>query len=179
MSIFKGTKGSTERLRANLVSGVTKDNYASLASAFIGQNEGGFVIALRPMKKQGEDFSASVKQFGAWHSWLKSLGYQTKLMDDRGYYTVPAEWPHLFSTEATVQVDMRVGEQFEREWRASEAQQRAPKIAIPNRIPWPDRKPSVPDTHLDPMSYELEQAVLASYDEYERNKRPPPEEKAA
>lgn len=133
----------------NLVHGVTAENYRDLGKAFIGMQGHGFLIALRKGKTQGVEYEQSLRQWGAWLVYFHDKGIKTTFMQSREFYTVPAEWPHLFDGDATVQGDMVAGEEFERhihrKWATEKiehgsAAQRAATIAA-YRLRMAERKP--------------------------------------
>ncbi len=102
---FKGTRGIKPSGGPSLVSGVTAENYGDLGRNFIKAKGSGFIVAQRDSAKRldgGDTIKATPPQWGAWLSYLKRIGYKTEFMLSRDYFTVPAEWPHLFDVEATV-----------------------------------------------------------------------------
>ena len=112
----------------SLVSGVTKDNWPVLGGAFIHDKGCGHVLALAPLKNQHGEFNATVAQWGAWRHYMKARGIPTAFMDSvakslngdgfpNKVWTAPAEWPHLFDSDATVQEDHEEGEVFRRGYR--------------------------------------------------------------
>lgn len=124
------------------------ENYLKAAKAFVLAREGGFLIALAPGKKQGAEFAASVRQWGAWRAYFKTIGHRqmVRFMDWWGTeknacLTVPAEWPHLFDAAATVQGDHEAGERFARNHRperidiANQARRMATVAAYRSRLP--------------------------------------------
>lgn len=99
-----------------LASNVTKDNYLSKANDFLKMNGGGFLIALKAGKNQGVEYDETPRQFAAWWGYYQKreigVKFLRRQMRDGKCYTVPAEWPHLFDSDATVQVDYQAGEYF-------------------------------------------------------------------
>jgi hypothetical protein len=103
-----------EKPRLGLVSGVTNETYAKLGSRFIAAHDGeGFLIALKEGKSHGVEYHPTLQQWGAWLSYFRRKNIPTRFMKTRDYWTVPAEWPHLFDTEASIQSDMEAGWHFE------------------------------------------------------------------
>jgi hypothetical protein len=109
-------KSSAVSKRSFLASNVTRENYTSKASDFVKVAGEGFIIALREGKVQNLDYDATPKQWGAWRAYFVARKINTAFMDKQGNdgkpYTVPAEWPHLFDADATVQDDYAAGEYF-------------------------------------------------------------------
>lgn len=90
----------------SLVIGVTKDNYGEKGSKFIELNgKKGFVISRHGAQKGKDVFAPTLKQWAAWRRYFVGKGIDVRWFDTRDYYTVPAEWPHLFDAEATVAGD--------------------------------------------------------------------------
>ncbi len=121
-----------------LVRNVTRETYAKLGKQFIASNDNtGFVIALRKVRKGDTNHPATVKQWGAWFAYFQSKGISTKFMETRDYYTVPAEWPHQFDADAPVSADYSVGEEFSRRHHKERARLKlvAEQKTVPARQP--------------------------------------------
>lgn len=123
------TSPSSPNTARSLVRSVTADNWQAVAGAFIGAY-GGFVLGLEEGECQGVAFGQSPRQWGAWRAYFKKRGIKTTFMDAKAKataenkqtvnphcWTVPAEWPHLFDADATVQEDHEAGNLFMRNWR--------------------------------------------------------------
>jgi hypothetical protein len=99
-----------------LVRNVTIDNYAKLAQPFIKAEQSRIVS--RILSEDGID---TRRQWGAWLSYFlrhRITGRQGKTawakhgMAWLDEYMVPAEWPHLFDADETVQGDHKAGNAF-------------------------------------------------------------------
>jgi hypothetical protein len=97
------------------VKGLSPDNYRQLGNAFIAQGIAAevsgipFLIvrdldAIKRSDKKRDLINCQAKptpdQWWAWRNFLSKLGYSTIFMDQKGYYTVPAEWPSQFALHA-------------------------------------------------------------------------------
>lgn len=80
------------------ISGVTSANFAELAAAFIASQGKSFVIS-RADNAHGK---ATPQQWAAWHAYFARMKIPALLMERRDFYTVPAEWPHMFDASATI-----------------------------------------------------------------------------
>ncbi len=97
-------------------------------------------MALADGKSGTMDYHANPRQFGAWRAYFKARRIPTHFMDRQGQagkpWTVPAEWPHEFDADASVQADHEAGERFMRNYRpenkvyASEARRMATVAAF-------------------------------------------------
>jgi hypothetical protein len=174
---FKGTKTDLLK-RADPVTDVTAQNYSDLAIAFMRQNGGvGFVICRRecPINGQSELGKATPAQWAAWRAYFARLGVKLTLMDGRDYYTVPAEWPHLFDALATIGDDHAAQPVPRREWSASVLSSEARKVAVVNRLGYdPTKKRGTwkpePDTER-PLKYTDKDVLLECYAEYEAGEK--------
>lgn len=135
---------------------INRSNWAEAAKTYMARHGGeGFVIALKDGEHKGVQFKASTVQWGAWRAYMKARGIGTTFMDQKAQltftdntlvnahcWTVPAEWPHEFDAEATVQGDYRAGEQFARGFRperpdmAAKVQREATVLAFKRRMPF-------------------------------------------
>lgn len=100
--------------------GVTSETYHAKAKAFILANGNqGVVVAREPSAKAEK---ATPRQWGAWLAYFRKIGKKgyPELMGRLGYFIVPAEWPHLFDGNATVQGDNSVADAFEAKGRERE-----------------------------------------------------------
>jgi len=90
----------------------------------------GHPLALSRVRNKHGEFDASVRQWGAWFFYLKNRGIPSwRYMRSRSQetdaatgepnavWTAPAEWPHLFDMEATVQDDMEAADRFSKGYR--------------------------------------------------------------
>lgn len=182
MAKFKGSNSSdtSEASPLSLVSGVMAENYRDLGRSFMGSRGGsGFVIATENGKWQGVAYSQTLRQWGAWLAFFRSRKIPHSAMLNREFYTVPAEWPHEFTTDATVQEDHRLGDAFQKKWlndRANEhekygtaAQRLATITAFKAQVPRETRKRRTLEDHLvapeiDPPGLDRE-ALFRSHDE--------------
>ena len=155
------SSSSTSSNRIGLVHGVTRENWPLIARQFIGAN-GGFVLGLEAGEVQGVPIPQTPRQWGAWRAYFKKKGIPTTFMDAKAKataenrtsvnphcWTVPAEWPHMFDAEATVQEDHEAGNWFMRNWRPpnpqmADAAQRAITAAASRR--WQDTRNATPQT---------------------------------
>lgn len=106
----------------NLVQGVTKDNFTDIARVYSELNGGvHFGICLKPWYLNHVEMPATIPQWGAWryYRWSRKMGLF--FMNQRGKegksFTVPAEWPHLFDSDASVQEDYEIGERFRQSYK--------------------------------------------------------------
>lgn len=107
---------------------VTRETYGRKGSEFIAQAGKGFAISQFKTTKAGVDIPATPKQWGAWRAYFIRIGYPCAWMDRQRVVTVPAEWPHLFDANATVEQDKETAEDFYREHVArAEASKRKAK----------------------------------------------------
>lgn len=155
------TSPSSPSTARNLVRSVTADNWQAVAGAFIGAY-GGVVLGLEAGECQGVAFGQSPRQWGAWRAYFKKRGIKTTFMDAKAKataeskatvnphcWTVPAEWPHMFDADATVQEDHEAGNLFMRNWRPpnlvmADAAQRAITAAAARR--WNETTNSKPQS---------------------------------
>lgn len=87
------------------VRGITRETYSKLGSAYIAAG-GGYVIACKPKTVKGEELVATPQQWNAWRNYFFEKVIKNVGMEERGYYTVPAEWPHLFDAEWSMADDI-------------------------------------------------------------------------
>lgn len=100
-----------------LASGINADNYAEYGRLRVTANGGtGFLVALRNGEKHGVKYTQSIKQYGAWLAFFKRARIPHQRMERSEFYTVPAEWPHQFTTDSTITEDHEAGGEFERRW---------------------------------------------------------------
>lgn len=156
--------------------------YAKLGAARI-KERGGFVLGLAEGECQGETIPFTPRQWGAWRAYFKARGIKTTFMDAKAKataenklaknphcWTVPAEWPHEFDSEATVQGDHEAGNLFMRNWRPpnpvyADAAQRA--ITATKYKRWSERMPKA-DT-LPLLQLEDEKPSLIDKDQLLRD----------
>ena len=105
----------------NLVCGVTKENFTELARTYSELGGVHFGVCLKPWVFEHEVIQPTIPQWGAWRWYRKKRKMLTLFMDRRAgegkSFTVPAEWPHLFDSDESVQDDYEVGELFHRNYR--------------------------------------------------------------
>lgn len=103
----------------DLVRNVTSETYAETGSDFIALNGGNaFVIALSDGKKGEVEYRETLPEWGAWLAFFRRAKIPHAAMLMREYYTVPARWPHEFTSDATVLQDHEAGAAFQRRWLA-------------------------------------------------------------
>lgn len=163
---------------ANLVHGVTKENFSELAATFAELNGGTcFGVCLKDWVLERELMSATIPQWGAWRAYRKRRKMGVAFMDQRARegkpFTVPAEWPHLFDSDATVQDDYEIGEMFRQNYRpenhhmADAASRQATVASLKSRFPSEARRQKTPQDHLNPeiaKANEMVAALLHSHD---------------
>lgn len=120
---------------SGLVTGVTGKNYAELGRAFIARNPDKTSVVIQRSSAQrdeaGKPYRATadgLRRWGAWHAYLRGIGYSTAFMERQDYFTVPAPWPSDFDAQQTYLGDYEVGDRYleERRHRAeAEADRRA------------------------------------------------------
>lgn len=135
------------------VRGVTRETYQSLGNAFIrANNEVGFVVAREFVVVKGEQFPATPQQWNAWQNYFREKRIKNGLTDEKGYYMVPAEWPHLFDADWSMADDITQPlaipgrKVFMHELTADE-RARVVQRALSN-FPREPRKPKAPESHL-------------------------------
>jgi len=96
------------------VDGVTSSSYGALAKGYIeGRGGTGFLIAPKQQALQGGGFTAkTIDEWGAWMAYFMKIGRQTKFMEDKGYATVPAQWPHQFDVNQNPDTDYAEAEAY-------------------------------------------------------------------
>lgn len=157
------------------IPGVTKENYSQLAITFMEMNGGsGFIVCRRecPIHGQSELGKATPGQWAAWRAYFARLGVPTRIMDSRDYYTVPAEWPHLFDAMATVGDDHEAARNFasHRDGNRSTAvlSTQARKAAVSNRLGYdPSKRRGVwkPEPESEsPLKYVDKDLLLECYE---------------
>lgn len=163
-------------MERHLVRNVTAANYQELGSAFVGLY-GGAVIALADGKSQGEEWTANPRQWGAWRAYLAKRKINIKFMDARAKegkcWTVPADWPHNFDGDATLQEDQEAAAWFMRNYRperldlASAAKRAATVAAYQSKMPlkphaYPTYKADAPEHQ--PQSFIDRDQLLKDYE---------------
>lgn len=107
---------STAKTELTLASGVTSESFAKLGSAFVAARGGGFLIALANGESQGQKYTQTLKPWGAWLAYRKRKKLPLAAMNIARYFTVPAEWPHLFDADTWEPEDNMAGAEFETRW---------------------------------------------------------------
>ena len=135
-------------------------NYQDVATAFI-RDHGGAVIALADGQWKDMKWQATVQQWGAWRAYFKERGIKITFMDHQGQagksWTVPAQWPHEFDSEATVQGDYEAGAAFARNYRPPrlDLADAAQRVMTARRYR-EHKRPPVPADHLKPAPHMLD-----------------------
>jgi hypothetical protein len=175
--VAKLVKNSSESFGPSpLTSGVTKENYVVKCHAFMKWNGNvGFLIALKDGSNQGIGYRLSPEQWGAWRMYFTDRGISVKFMDVQGKagkcFTVPAEWPHKFDSDAMIQRDHEVGNWFMNNYRAenveyADAASRLSTVAAArSRFPRPPKAEKTPKSHLGSQASSINiEALLASHE---------------
>jgi hypothetical protein len=128
---------------------INRNTYARLAQEFIKARGKGFLIASRFIRAKGEAIEKTTDEWGAWLAYFFRLGVKTALMEAKGYYTVPAQWPHEFDKNQTPEEDYEAARHYrERLHRriAAEAEDRSMPADLGSRIKayWGDVKRTMP-----------------------------------
>lgn len=103
-----------------LATGVTGENYGDKGHAFIVANAGKTAVVLQRASSRLRDAAGDplaltperIRQWGAWLAYFGRIGYNTRFMRQRDFYTVPAAWPHEFDAEATMLGDYAAGDDY-------------------------------------------------------------------
>lgn len=129
------------------VDGVTAASYAALAKGFMeGKGGVGFIIAPKQTALRGGGFAAkTIDEWGAWLAYFMRLGVKTKFMEDLGYYTVPAQWPHQFDINQNPDTDYAEAAAYRKHLHARIAQETR-SAPSPGRLKgiWQDSKAKAP-----------------------------------
>jgi hypothetical protein len=144
---------------SSLAKDVNATNYEDKAKAFMKLNVGengklGFMISTENrMLMHGDRLIETLHEWGAWRAYFVRLGLRLTLisMDRRGYWMVPAQWPHQFAASETAEVDYAAGNVFNEEWqdRRAKERMRAPRLASGKSFPYQQRPKKTPDSFLD------------------------------
>ncbi len=95
------------------VTGVDRNTYGTLAKVFMESRGGtGFLISTRDTSHKGEHFAKTTDEWGAWVAYFFKIGLQTRQIEDRGYATVPAQWPHDFDENAPPEADYEAAKHY-------------------------------------------------------------------
>ena len=117
------------------VDGVTSSSYGALSKGYIeGRGGSGFLIAPKQQALSGGGFTAkTIDEWGAWMAYFMKIGRQTKFMEDKGYATVPAQWPHQFDLNQNPDTDYGEAEAYRKRLQKtiSEQNRHAP---IPGKL---------------------------------------------
>lgn len=128
----------------DLVKGVTPDNFAELAKAFMGSAKKSFAISVRDRIVEGIEIPATPRQWGAWRAWRVARGLPVAFMDMQAKankaWTVPAEWPHEFDAGATVQGDNEAGDRFLRNRRDERPDMRDQAARLIQAATWREKR---------------------------------------
>lgn len=171
------------------MSGIGPDNYTAFAKECLALRGTAFLVALNNGKWAGADFHYTAKQWGAWLAFFERAkiphAFMKQRADEQLFYQVPTEWPHEFTTDATVLGDHAAGAEFEQalldrrarekaEWarRAANVEQRAAQ-AISAKALMREWRPRTPTDHLRiPEASGIDKAALfESYDEWQRSQQ--------
>jgi hypothetical protein len=161
---------------SELAQNVTAENYLTKANLFLKIAGTGFLIALKDGVNQGTRYHLTAAQWGAWRAYYSERKISVKFMDVQGKagncWTVPAEWPHLFDLDASVQRDHEVGEWFKDNYRAEShhyadaATKAATVAAMRLRFPQGQKRKATPAAHLeihDPARQAYVDSLLKSH----------------
>ena len=116
---FKSTTSLEHHNLCDPFTGVTPENYRDLGNAFLASGRKPFTIARAQCKVFSEhaevtEIEPTIRQWGAWLAYFLRKRIHQQLMATRDWFTVPAEWPHLFDVEATVIQDHLAGDAFQK-----------------------------------------------------------------
>lgn len=125
---INSTTASTAAAGGTKVSGVTEPTYAKLAEGSMLARGGRGVMIFRIEQMFPTEFGlqkrhATRRQWGAWRAYFAKLKINLAFFDSRNYYTVPAEWPHLFDADQPEADDIAAAGWYD--------QQEVKKLAIP------------------------------------------------
>lgn len=101
-----------------LVRNITNENFEAMAASFAKLNDGVcYELGLDPWIREGLSRPAKIGQWMAWRDYRISKKLSVRFMDHQArrnkQWTVPAEWPHEFDAERTVQHDKSVAAKFQ------------------------------------------------------------------
>lgn len=107
------------------VEGVTATSYGALAKGYMeGRGGSGFLISPKQQAMPGGGFTAkTIDEWGAWMAYFTKIGRQTKFMEDKGYATVPAQWPHQFDLNQNPDTDYGEAEAYRKRLHKTIAEQ--------------------------------------------------------
>ena len=156
------------------LTGVTAENYTALAKAF-AQANGGSTVCLVDRTECGVFIPADPRRWGAWRSYLLSLGMPVRFMDAGGamgrIVSVPAAWPHLFDAKRLRAEDDMAGVKFERGYRPENARYADAARRLAQVRNWRSQRPArTPDEHL---AAEEQPIAFRSSDDLRTNAAPP------
>lgn len=107
-------------MTGELTKRITDGNYKEKSLAYLAAHDGrGFLIALAEGTLRGVEYHQSLEQWGAWLAFFRRNGIKQSFMLQSEVYMVPAEWPHLFTSDSTVLQDHDAGDRFAVRWRAA------------------------------------------------------------
>lgn len=131
---------------------INAENYAEIAKAFAASHGSAVALALADGFHDGVAIRERIPQWGAWRAYFRERRIPVAFMDAMATagksFTVPAEWPHEFDGEATVQSDHQAGQAFRRNHRPERrdigdaAHRKAVVAAAKTRMPGPTKYPT-------------------------------------
>jgi hypothetical protein len=125
---------------------INNGNYAKKVKAYLLAHEGqGYLIALADVTLRGVEYTRSLPQWGAWLAFFRRNRIKQPYMLKTEVYMVPAEWPHLFTSDSTVQQDHDAGDRFAAQWKLALAKCAAREWG-------PDKEPPIPRTMAEAES---------------------------
>lgn len=130
--LFNGAKAKSKAVPSSLgtkVEGVNVNTYPGLAKAFMDSRGGkGFLILERGRPIKGEQHHATVDEWGAWVAYFFRKGIKTHLMEQQGYRTVPAQWPHEFDVDASPEHDYEAAQHHRKNMQRRIAEQQETRV---------------------------------------------------
>lgn len=146
------------------VEGVNVNTYPSLAKAFMDSRGGkGFLIVERYRNIKGEVHHATVDEWGAWVAYFFRKGIKTHLMEQQGYRTVPAQWPHEFDVDASPEHDYEAAQHHRKNMQRRIAEQHETRVA-----------PVELGRRIQSIWAAIKPKMIAKAEQEEGKKEPPP-----
>lgn len=136
--LFNKSKSRVKQIEnppGTAVEGVTATSYGALAKGYMeGRGGSGFLISPKQQALPGGGFTAkTIDEWGAWMAYFMKIGRQTKFMEDKGYATVPAQWPHQFDVNQNPDTDYGEAEAYRKRLQKTIAEQNR-NAPIPGRL---------------------------------------------
>lgn len=104
-------------MAASKVSGVTPENWHTLAKNFITLNGGKGAVIVRDKWKSTTEYPITLKQFGAWLNYFHMRRIPCLAIENTGRATVPTQWPYEFDADWGAGNDEQAGDMFDTSWR--------------------------------------------------------------